>query len=113
MKLISHRKFSAKVLVRLPPPPGGEVAEASFNAHFIALPKAELKAFDLRDDAQVDAFLRRVLVGWDGLIDDGNGPERALPFQPDTLELVINDLAVTRALLQAYVDTMAGVIRGN
>ena len=114
MKLVKTRRFTALVTVGFPASAEAKSEDISFTAHFVALSKSELKEFDLTSDVSVEAFLRRVLVGWEGIVDDTEGGvAHPLLFRPETVSLLLDDLAITRALLKAYIEAMAGLIRGN
>lgn len=111
MKLIKNRPFTAKVVALYPDVEGG--VEQSFTAHFITLPINDLKQFQLNTVEEQDAFLDRVFVGWSGLTDDRDGVEVTLEVNATNRALLLNDLFLRRAVLDAYNMALMGVRRGN
>lgn len=111
MKLVRNRPFKRTVHVRFPAEDGVEFEEVSFTAHFEALTTEEAEEFDMRNREGREVFLRRVLKGFDGVIDDATGAP--LPVTPENIDLLIRDSFVSPALIQTFIATMAGAPRKN
>lgn len=110
MKFIKRRPFKAQINVEFPDADG---AEMTFTAHFVALGVDELQSYKLDTVESQTAYLLAVFVGWDGIIEDTDGPEKPLQFTPENRDMLIGDLFIRRALQDTYRDTMAGLKRGN
>lgn len=53
---------------------------------------------------------RRILVGWEGIVDD---EERQIPYSDAMRDQLLDMMFVRVPLLRAYVDAVAGAKRGN
>lgn len=113
MKFIKHRPFKARVKVEFPAPDGEGVDVQEFTAHFVALPVDEIAALDVAAASGEPVYLRRVLVGWDGITDDSDGKDAPFGFSPENLETLIGDLLTRAALMTAYFAHLTGAKRGN
>lgn len=112
MKINRTRIFKSKVDVTIP---DGETDRVeTFIGHFLALPSDELQQWPGHTLEDQDTNLRRVFVGWEGLVDDGEG-ETAQPylFTPENRDDMIRDLFIRRALLRTYAVALSGAKRGN
>lgn len=113
MKFIKHRPFKARVKVEFPAQDGEGVDVQEFTAHFVALPVDEIAALEVATDAGQPAYLRRVLVGWDGITDDSDGKDAPFAFSPEALEMLIGDFLTRNALMTTYFSHLTGAKRGN
>lgn len=112
MKIVKNRQFKAKVTVDFPADDGA-VETQSFTARFRALSVPEIAEHKLLDTAGQDAFLKAVLMGWEGLTDDRDGEEVPLVFSPEAMTMVLSDLFVRRAVIDTYQAQLMGAKRGN
>lgn len=102
--LEQHRIVKWTVRVNVPVD-GGRFDVREFNGHFLCLNSNELEALPNADrDAE---SLRRVLVGFDGVGQDGrDGP---IAYSDVTRDQLINIPYVRTALIRAYAEIMSGV----
>lgn len=89
------------------PQHGGRVAKHRFTAHFAYLPADEIGP---ASEAGDEAFVARVLVGWDGVQDEHGEP---LPFSAEARAALIQIPYVRRALVMAWHEFIAGRAAGN
>lgn len=111
MKLTRNRVFRSKITVTVPN--GDTVDVQTFYAHFKAIPVDAMMVHRLGTSEEQAAFLRDVLVGWDGITDDRDGVDAPMEVTPENLELVIGDTFVRTALLDKFGKDVAGAARGN
>lgn len=111
MKITRHRTFRATVTVSVPD--GDKQTTSSFTALFKALSTEDLAEHRLGTIEEQDAYLQAFLIGWEGLIDDLDGEEKPFEFSEVNRRLLISDVFVRRALLDAYSQAMLGAKRGN
>lgn len=114
MRLSATRQFSATVVVNMPTATGAPADEdMTFTARFRALTTDEFQAHDLASGEGQNAYLRDVLCGWEGLVDDTGGEDKPLAFTPENRDALIRDFFVRRALMETYAQALAGAKRGN
>lgn len=114
MRISSTRYFTATVAVAMPTTAGSPADEdMTFTARFRALTTDEFQAHDLGSGEGQNAYLRDVLCGWEGLIDDTDGEDKPLAFTPEHRDALIRDFFVRRALMETYAQALAGAKRGN
>ena len=115
MKFVKRRPFKAQIIVEFPCVDRGAdgADDMKFTAHFVALSLEELKSHKMETTDDQDAYLRAVFVGWDGIIEDTDGPEKPLPYTAENRDMLMGDLFIRRALQETYATTMAGLKRGN
>lgn len=94
--------FTHKVQVRVPV--DGGHASQEFSARFRACDIDELR--DLAPEDQ----LRRVWIGWDGVVTPEGQP---VPFSDAARDHLIGMLFVRTAVLRTYAEAIAGAARGN
>lgn len=111
MKITRTRTFRATVTVTVPD--GDLQTSSTFTAVFKALSTEDLAEHRLGTIEEQDAYLQAFLVGWEGLIDDLDGTEKPFEFSEANRRLLISDVFVRRALLEAYSGAMVGAKRGN
>ncbi len=102
-------QFTAEVKVLVPSV--GEPQEQSFTARFRALSLDELPTLTgswADDDAR--SFLHRVLVGWEGIVDDGGKP---VPFSDEACDALIATPWAVTPLGRAYFREVYAANRGN
>lgn len=97
-------EFSHKVKVRVPV--DGGFADQEFTARFRVMPWSEVNATDADPAGQ----LRRIWIGWDGIVDDAG---EAVPFSDAARDQLIDLLYVRTAVLETYASAMTGAKRGN
>lgn len=111
MKIIRNPEFLAPVKV-LVPADGGS-AEQSFRIRFRALTLSEQADFDHSTVEGTNAFLRTVIVGWEGLQgEDGTPFEVSAP----NLNMILDLQYIRLAIVRAYFDATNGIgaaKRGN
>lgn len=103
-KIDPNPEFSHKVKVRVPV--DGGFADQEFTARFRVLPWSEVQATDGDPAGQ----LRRIWVGWEGIVDDAGEP---VPFSDAARDQMIDLLYVRVAVLETYSVAVAGAKRGN
>lgn len=103
LKLVKNPEFTAPVTVQVPTESGQ--IEHSFKARFRALTRSEEAEYDALSASSTDEFMRRVLVGWDGLQDE-NGKD--LKFSPEAVSLLLDLHYIRQALIVAYTSVLAG-----
>lgn len=111
MKITRNRTFRVPVTISIPD--GDRVQTSSFTAQFRALSTEDLAEHRLGTLEEQDAYLSAFLVGWEGLIDDLDGEEKPFEFSEANRRVLISDVFVRRALLEAYSAAMLGAKRGN
>ncbi|WP_323036253.1 hypothetical protein [Pararhodobacter sp.] len=104
LKITQNPEFTQKVKVRVPV--DGGFSEQEFSARFRVVPWSELTAIETDPAEQ----LRRVWVGWDGIVDDDNSP---IEFSDAARDRLIEILFIRTPCLRTYVDAVAGAKRGN
>lgn len=111
LKIDKNPTFKTPVKVFVPVDNGQ--AEQTFTAEFRALTRSEMATVDAVTSEGADEFMRRVLVGWDGVVDSDGDP---FPFNQQNLETMIDIPFVRQALSAAYFSATSGVKaakRGN
>lgn len=107
-KLVKNPEFSHAVKVSIPV--DGGYSTQTFTARFRALTVSEAQGHDTMTLEGTNAYLRDVLVGLDGLVDDAG---EAISYNDAVRDQVI-DLPFCRiALLETYNAAMMGAKRGN
>ncbi|AEA59774.1 hypothetical protein [Burkholderia gladioli] len=87
----------------------GEVETSSFVAKFKRLDDAQLKSMIDSGDADVEQ-IRKVLVGWYGLV-DASGAE--VPFSDATRDALLSIPAALHAITMAFFPSLRGAARKN
>lgn len=103
-KIARNAEFSHKVKIRMPV--DGGYADHEFNARFRVVPWADLSAVEADPEEQ----LRRIWVGWDGIVGEDDQP---LAFSDGARDMLIGLMFVRLPVLRAYVEAVAGAKRGN
>lgn len=102
------------VKVRVPGAGGdGRFEEQSFKVEFAALKRDEAEALDTEvhaallagDETQRDRLLERVVIGWDGIVDESKAE---VPFSPETLRAALQWPWVRLALYAAWTESQSG-----
>lgn len=113
MKFIKNRPFKARVKVEFPAANGEGIDAQEFTGHFVSLPIDEVEQMDYATNEGQEDYLRRILVGWEGLTDDTDGKDAPMLFSPENHTLLIRDSRVRAAVINAYVEKVHGAKRGN
>lgn len=108
LKIVKNPEFSVQVKV-LVPTDRGQV-EHSFKARFRALTRSEEAQYDVFSAASTDDFIRRIVVGWEGLHDEDGQP---LEFSEAALNTLIDLHYVRQAIVQAYTAMISGAKNPN
>ena len=87
----------------------GEVEKSSFVAKFKRLSDDECKSMLDSGDTDVDQ-IRKVLVGWYGLV-DANGAD--VPFNEATRDALLSIPAALNAIVLAFFPSLRGAARKN
>jgi hypothetical protein len=110
-KLKQSDTFLWPVTVQVPAD-GGRYVRETFDGEFRRLPQSRLAELNVAitagemDDA---TFVREVLAGWQGVTDDGE----EVPFSVASLNTLLDMQGVARAIVLAYRDALAGMLRKN
>lgn len=104
LKIAANPEFTHTVTVRVPV--DGGHAEQTFKARFRVVPWSELATVESDPAEQA----RRILVGWEGIVDD---EERPIPYSDAMRDQLLDMMFVRVPVLRAYVDAVAGAKRGN
>lgn len=104
LKIARNAEFTHNVTVRVPV--DGGHAEHTFKARFRVVPWKELTAIENDPEEQA----RRVLIGWEGIVDDEDQP---IPYSDAARDQLLEMLFVRVPILRVYVDAVAGAKRGN
>ena len=109
MFIVDHSPtFTHPVTVQVPVDGGFE--EQKFKATFNVIPAEEAKEYDLSDAGQVTAFLKRVLVSMDDLVDkDG----QAVPYNDSLRDKLLGLPFLRLALSRTYFAGVSGAKSGN
>lgn len=100
-------EFSTEAKGKLPGDAGDEF---SFNATFVALSKTEQNRFDLNTEEGTEDFLKRTLVGIDGVLDTAGA---AVAFTDTTRDWLIDRAHTRSALVRAYFGAVYTSALGN
>ena len=104
LKKTASYKWEVKVEV---PVDGNQFESQTFEAVF---KKISRSAFNNLVDRGDDALVDEILLGWEGVNDENGKP---VPFTEKNKKQMADDPYVLRALIQAYADSVTGVIVKN
>ena len=104
LKKTASYKWEVKVEV---PVDGNQFESQTFEAVF---KKISRSAFNNLVDRGDDALVDELLLGWEGVNDENGKP---VPFTEKNKKQMADDPYVLRALIQAYADSVTGVIAKN
>lgn len=91
---------------------GGKSVRQTFTAVYLLLPKSERDQLMAEAGLDADApLVRRVLVGWKGLVNDDTKEE--IPFSEEVREALIEMDEVRFAIAQTYFKASSGGRRKN
>lgn len=107
-KLVTNPEFSHTVKVRVPVDSGYD--DLTFTARFRALSISEAERHNTLTSEGTNAYLREILVGWEGVVDDVG---EAVSFNAASRERMIDVPFVRMALLDTYHTALLGAKRGN
>ncbi len=110
-KITTSDTFKWPVEVRIPTD-GGRHLKSSFDAEFRRLPQSQLEKLAERlvqNEGEAAAVCREIVVGWDGIEDDGG----AVRFSEEALGRVLDIPGVVPALIGSYFDALRGLERKN
>lgn len=113
MKFIKNRPFKTRVKVEFPSADGEGIDTQEFTGHFVSLPMDEIAALDIGTTEGQDSYLRRILVGWDGLTDDTDGKDVPFAFSAENHAFLIRDFLIRSAVMSTYLAALSGAKRGN
>lgn len=111
LKVVRNPKFTAPVTVHQPGD-GGQI-EGRFKVQYRALTKSEVEAHDMTTADGASVFLRDVVQGWEGLVDDEKQP---FEFNDENFSLLLDLTHFRVALITTYFSSTNGVKaakRGN
>lgn len=86
---------------------GGKFEKQTFDAVFKKISRSTFNELLEKGD---DALVEGILEGWDGIKDE-DGKE--VPFTQKTKKEVCDDHYIMKALVQAYADSVTGVLTKN
>lgn len=98
--------------LRVPVPGDDDYAMATLRCLFRWMDQAEfdkLRGMGLADGEEApsdEAIARRVLMGWEGLSDEGGEP---VPFSAEALEQVLAHTLMRQSVVATYMAVMSGV----
>ncbi len=104
----ANPSFTHVVKVRVPI--DGGFADQSFKATFEVMPTDEAKQFDLSDGEASGAFLRKVLINMDDLVD---GQNQQVPYSDAIRDQLLGLQYVRAALARTYFEGVSGASLGN
>lgn len=108
LKIIKNPEFTATVKVQMPV--AGGHSDASFTGRFKVLSISDSEAFNMLSTEGTTDYLRAILLGWDGVVDDDGTP---ISFNDESRDQLIDIPYVRVALLSTYNSAMLGAKRGN
>lgn len=108
LKIVKNPVFTAPVKVTVPVE--GGVRESTFTGRFRAVSVSEAESFNLMSSEGTSDYLRAILVGWDGIVDDDGQP---ISFSDETRNDLIDIPFIRTAILTTYNTAMLGAKRGN
>ncbi len=103
LKIVKNPEFKTAVKVMVPTDRGQ--VEHTFTARFRALTRSEESVFDALSAASTDDFLRRIVVGWEGLQDEEGD---TLEFSDEALNTLIDLHYVRQAIIVSYTSMISG-----
>ncbi len=112
LKIVKNPEFTVPVKVLVPTGDRGQV-EHQFKMRFRALTRTEEQQYDSFSAASTDEFLKRIVVGWEGLQDEDGTP---LEFSDEALNMLIDLHYLRMGIMQAYTSAISGAKaprRGN
>ena len=104
----SNPTFTHVVKVKVPI--DGGHADQDFKATFKVLPIDKSSEFDLREGASSTEFLRTVVIGMDGIVDDANQP---VPYSDALRDEIVAIPYARAALVRTYFEAIGGAAAGN
>lgn len=100
--------FTRTVTVNIPS--GASIIEQNFSASFEALDVPEFNGFDLSTPEGTKAFLERVLVDCDDIVDKGGNP---VAFTAAMRDRLIAKTWARQGLIKAYLNGFQKEAEGN
>jgi hypothetical protein len=88
--------------VKVDMPAGGSHTQHKFTAHFRRLTQDQINEMSRQDDGD---FLREVLSGWKGVVDDD---EKEVPFSEDARDRMLQIPEARIGLMSAYFEAIGG-----
>jgi hypothetical protein len=104
--LSKSNTYSWPVVVEFPVS-GGKFHKETFDAEFVRLSQTEIA--EIGQSADDKTAIKRVMVGWKGVTDDGE----ELPFSEDALDRMLDIPLVAMSILAAYRDSVLGIKAKN
>lgn len=108
LKIIKNPEFTATVKVQIPTE-GGH-SDGSFTARFKALTVSQSEEFNMMSIEGTNDWLRTILIGWDGVVNDEGEPAS---FNHATRDELLDVPFIRMAIIQSYNGAMMGAKRGN
>lgn len=103
---LNNLTVSWPVKIRIEPV-NGDPVDAEFNAHFRVLPDPEVDTLSKSGDM---ALLDRVLIGWDGVVDDAGEP---IEFSDLGKAYFCSFASIRVVLIESYFKSLAEAARKN
>jgi hypothetical protein len=107
-KVIKNPTFTATVKVSAPT--DGGFADGSFTGRFKVLSISEAEDFNLLSSEGTKDYLRAILIGWEGVVDDSGEP---LSFNDAQRDELLDIPYIRVGILNTYNAAMMGAKRGN
>ena len=104
LKIARNPEFTHEVHVRVPV--DGGYSDQKFKARFRVVPWKDLVAIENDPEEQA----RRVLIGWEGIVDEDDTP---VPYSDAMRDQLLDMMFMRVPILRAYVEAVAGAKRGN
>ncbi len=108
LKIVKNPEFTARVKVQVPTENG--VIEESFVGRFRTISISDAEKFNGFATEEVSNWLRRILIGWEGIKDEDG---KDVPFSDEAREQLIDIPFIRNAIGAAYNAAMMGAKRGN
>jgi hypothetical protein len=107
-KLVKNPTFTATVKISVPTE--GGFTDSSFTGRFRALSISEAEDFNLLTSDGTQEYLRTILTGWDGVVDEDGTP---VSFNDAVRDELLDTAYCRVAILNTYNAAMMGAKRGN
>ena len=110
-KLQQSESFSWPVTIKVPID-GGRYASETFDVEFRRLSHSRLQEISEaieQGELKDPEFVREVVAGWSGITDDSG----AVPFSVVMLDRLLDVHGVAKAIVLAYREALAGMLRKN
>ena len=93
------------------PTDGGKFEKKSFDVLFKRIPQSKVKSLLSEDSPATDNdFCKEVMAGWKGIKDEN---EQVIEFSADSLAEILEEPGLARAIVIAFMESLAGAKAKN